>query len=79
MVDIKRIRSCGYALDDEEHVTGLRCLAAVVWSAQGDAVCAISVSGLAARLPDSRLDAIGKQVADAARDLTQKLGGKPPR
>jgi IclR family acetate operon transcriptional repressor len=78
MVDIRRIRSRGYALDDEEHVTGLRCLAAVVWSAQGEAVCAISVSGLAARLPDSRLDAIGKQVAEAARALTQKLGGAPP-
>ncbi|SHK86787.1 transcriptional regulator, IclR family [Roseovarius marisflavi] len=78
MVDIKRIRAQGYALDDEEHVTGLRCLAAVVWSAQGEAACAISVSGLAARLPESRLDAIGKQVADAARELTQKLGGTPP-
>lgn len=78
MVDVKRIRAQGYALDDEEHVTGLRCLAAVVWSPQAEAVCAISVSGLAARLPDSRLETVGRQVADAAADLTQRIGGQKP-
>jgi len=78
MRDIARIRRQGYALDDEEHVTGLRCIAAVVWSAQGEAACAISISGLAARLPDDKIDRIGQIVARAARDLTETLGGHPP-
>lgn len=76
--DIQKTRQRGYALDDEEHVTGLRCVAAEVWSPQGEAVCAISVSGLAARLTDARLDTIGAQVRKAANELTLRLGGTPP-
>jgi IclR family transcriptional regulator, acetate operon repressor len=76
MAEIAEIRARGWALDDEEHVTGLRCVAAVVWSPQGEAACAISVSGLAARLTPERLPAIGRQVAQAAADLTQSLGGR---
>ena len=78
MKDIAGIRQRGYALDDEEHVTGLRCLAAVVWSPQGEAACAISVSGLAARLQNDKLDRIGQVGARAAAELTEKLGGMPP-
>lgn len=78
LADIKITRTRGYALDDEEHVTGLRCVAAEVWSPQGEAVCAISVSGLAARLTDARLDVIGEQVRRAADELTERLGGRPP-
>lgn len=77
-VDIRKTRERGYALDDEEHVTGLRCVAAEVWSPQGEAVCAISVSGLAARITDARLDSIGRQIRKAADELTQQLGGTPP-
>lgn len=34
--EISRIRECGYACDNEEFVSGTRCLAAVVLSASGD-------------------------------------------
>ena len=78
LADIAATRARGFALDDEEHVIGLRCLAAVVWSPRGEAACAISVSGLKARLTDDRLAAIGAQVARAAADLTTALGGRPP-
>ncbi|MEC9196188.1 MAG: IclR family transcriptional regulator [Pseudomonadota bacterium] len=76
--DIEKTRARGYALDDEEHVTGLRCVAAEVWSPQGEAVCAISVSGLAARLDAARIDEIGQHVRKAANDLTERLGGTHP-
>ncbi|GAA6189542.1 IclR family transcriptional regulator [Litorivita sp. NS0012-18] len=75
MADIARVRACGYAVDDEEHVTGLRCVAAAVHGPQGDAACAISVSGLAARLTPARIETIGAQVERAAQDLTAALGG----
>ena len=74
--DIRAIRNRGYAIDDEEHVTGLRCLAAVVWSPQGEAACAISVSGLAARLSDTRIAAQAAHVTTIAAQLTAALGGR---
>lgn len=76
--DIALTRRRGWALDDEEFGIGLRCLAAVVWSPLGEAACAISISGAAARLTDDRLAAMGDRVRQAAADLTALLGGIPP-
>lgn len=78
MEDIARTRARGWALDDEEFNLGMRCLAAVVWSPQGEAACAISISGAATRLPADRLDQMGERVAQAAAQLTELLGGTPP-
>ena len=78
MEDIARTRARGWALDDEEFNLGMRCLAAVVWSPQGEAACAISISGAASRLTPDRLDALGERVALAASELTRLLGGTPP-
>lgn len=76
--DVARIRQRGFAVDDEEFVPGLRCVAAVVWNPQGEPACAISVSANAGRLPDARLPEFGALVRDAARDLTRVLGGQAP-
>ncbi|MBY5972877.1 IclR family transcriptional regulator [Ferrimonas balearica] len=78
LTDMARIRQRGYALDDEEHVPGLRCVAAVVWAPSAEPACAISISGLAARLTRDRLDQAGQQVREAARQLTERLGGVAP-
>lgn len=75
LADLDLTRNRGFAVDDEEHVMGLRCVAAVVWSPQGEAAGAISVSGLAARLTEAKVDPVGGAVKQAAEDLTQKLGG----
>ncbi|WP_339114733.1 IclR family transcriptional regulator [Thioclava sp. GXIMD2076] len=78
LADLAACRQRGYAVDNEEHITGLRCVASVVWSAQAEPVCAISISGLAARLPEQDLDQIGQLVRQAAHQLTQALGGTAP-
>ena len=72
------IRAEGYAVDDEEFLPGLRCIAAAVYNQQGEALCAISVSGLAQRLTDERVPEIGRLVRDMARELTLALGGNMP-
>jgi IclR family acetate operon transcriptional repressor len=76
--EITRIRHRGYALDDEEFVIGLRCVAAVVWGPSGEAACAISVSGLAARMTPEKVIATGETVKQLAADLTTLLGGTAP-
>ena len=72
------VRRDGYALDDEEFVTGLRCVAAVVYNDQAEALAAISVSGLAARVPEKRVPELGRLVRETARELTLALGGRLP-
>ncbi len=72
------VRRDGYALDDQEYLMGLRCVAAVVYNDQAEALAAISVSGLASRVPSERLPQLGKLVRDTARELTLALGGRLP-
>ncbi len=68
----------GYALDDEEHALGLRCIASPVFDENGAAIAAISISGPLARMADGDLDAMGGCVLDAARAVTRDYGGLWP-
>jgi IclR family acetate operon transcriptional repressor len=75
---LEEARREGYALDDQEFLTGLRCVASVVYNDQAEALAAISVSGLAARMPRERVPELGRLVRDVARELTLALGGRLP-
>jgi IclR family acetate operon transcriptional repressor len=75
---LEAIRRDGYAVDDQEFLTGLRCVASVVYNDQAEALAAISVSGLASRVPADRVPELGRLVRDTARELTLALGGRLP-
>lgn len=75
--EIAAIRAQGFAVDDEEYVIGMRCVAAVVWSDASEALAAISVSGLAARVTRDDIAGIAKAVNDSARRLTAAICGTP--
>lgn len=76
--NLAEIGETGYAIDDEEHAMGLRCVAAPIFDEFGFAVAAISVSGPSARIPTDRLTALGQMVRQAAREATRDYGGKNP-
>ncbi len=71
-------RQVGYAVDDEEHAVGLRCVAAVVFNENRQPVAALSVSGPLVRITDIRIPHLGSQVRQAADILTSQLGGVLP-
>ena len=72
------IRHQGYALDDEEHAIGLRCVAANIYDENGHALAAISLSGPKARITDNRLPELGVAVRQTASNITESLGGQSP-
>jgi IclR family acetate operon transcriptional repressor len=72
------IRHQGYALDDEEHAIGLRCVAANLYDENGNALAAISLSGPKARITDNRLAELGVAVRQTALNITESLGGQLP-
>ncbi|MEM6389612.1 MAG: HTH-type transcriptional regulator BhcR [Pseudomonadota bacterium] len=74
--DLAQIRERGYAIDNEEKTLGMRCIAAPVFDAFGQAVAGISVSGPTPRIDVARLSQIGSAVQRAAADLTKALGGE---
>jgi IclR family acetate operon transcriptional repressor len=75
---LDEICSHGYAIDDEEHALGLRCVAAPLFDELGRTVAAVSISGPSARIPVERLPILGRMVAQAALEATRDYGGTAP-
>lgn len=71
---IALIRRRGYAFDDEERTTGMRCVAASIVNSHGEAVAGVSVSGPTHRMTDVAVEQIGRMVAQAAADISANLG-----
>ncbi|MBZ5487653.1 helix-turn-helix domain-containing protein [Halomonas aquamarina] len=77
--EMQQISQQGFACDREEHAIGLHCVAACVFDEHALPLAAISVSGPMARIPESRLLALGAQVRQVADEITAQLGGQLPR
>lgn len=71
-----RIRSNGYATDNEENAEGVRCVAAPVFDSAGRAIAAISISGYAGQIAVKRFPTLGMAVRKAADRVSKRLGYK---
>jgi IclR family acetate operon transcriptional repressor len=76
--DLDRVRAQGYAVDNEEIVVGLRCVAAVIYDEHASPLAALSVSGPTARITEQRIPVLGEAVAGIAAEITAEIGGLRP-
>jgi IclR family acetate operon transcriptional repressor len=74
---LEQARARGYAIDDEEHEVGLRCVGAPILDEHGLPLAGLSISGPTARIADHRLALIGALVAQTAKAVTAEVGGEP--
>lgn len=72
--ELARIRATGFAVDNEEHVAGIRCVAVPVRDHTGDVRASLCVVGPTSRLPQRRLTAIRRALAAVAAELSARLG-----
>lgn len=71
----KLIQSKGYAIDDEEHDLGLRCIAAPVRDHSGNVIASISVAGPTTRVTMERVnDELAKIITETANKISVQLG-----
>ncbi len=75
---IEEARARRYAVDDEEHAIGLRCVAAPIFNEAREAVAAISLSGPKARVSDARMVRMAELARASAAKITSEFGGAPP-
>ena len=73
--ELETTRSRGWAYDDEERHAGMCCIAAPVFSADGNAVAGISISGPAARFTQQSIAEFSSAVRRAATELSRRIGG----
>ncbi len=76
LADVALTAERGYAIDNEEHSLGMRCVAASILNEFGEPVGSLSVSAPKFRMPDDRLAALGGPVREAARQLTALYSGR---
>jgi IclR family acetate operon transcriptional repressor len=77
--DLAETRARGFAIDDEEHALGLRCVAAPIYDESGRCWAALSLAGPTSRFTQSRVDELGALVRSAALEVTRALGGVSAR
>ncbi|MBB5514130.1 IclR family acetate operon transcriptional repressor [Rubricella aquisinus] len=73
--NLEETHARGWALDDEERYLGMRCVAAPIFNAHGEAIAGISVSGPTVRFPDRVVAEFGPRVRQAAAEVTRLIGG----
>ena len=74
MKELALSRERGYAIDDEEHETGVRCIAAAIRNWSGSPVAAISVSAPAARMDPDTLEKIRPHLIHATDEISRMMG-----
>jgi DNA-binding IclR family transcriptional regulator len=74
--NIRKARSVGYAVDDEEFTPEVRCVAAPALLPGARRFYALGISGPSSRVTPARVQMIAAQVMGAAEEFTQLFGGR---
>ncbi len=72
--EMARIRATGFAIDNEEHIKGIRCIATPVRDHSGEVRACLCVVGPKNHLPRRRLAEIREPLGAVAADLSLRLG-----
>jgi DNA-binding IclR family transcriptional regulator len=72
--ELRRVRQQGYALDDEEHLAGIRCVAMPVFGHAGQVVGSLCMLGPKSRVTLQRLRELRGPLAALSRALSERLG-----
>ncbi len=76
--ELEAVRRDGFARTEEELEVGLNAIAAPVRGAAGDVVATVSVAGPAYRMTARRSRMLGRITADAAGEISTRLGFGDP-
>ena len=75
--ELAKVRRLGFAIDDEEHEQGLKCVGAPVRDNSERVAAALSIAGPRSRLGPQMLEGRTATVMSVARELSAELGYRP--
>jgi len=71
---LESVRVRGYAVDDEEFDSGVRCVAAAIHDYRGKVVASMGISGPSIRVTLERIPELGEIVLQAAGQVSRLIG-----
>ena len=77
--ELIKIRKQGFAVDNQEIMEGLRCVAAPIRDRAGDVKYAVSISGLSERLTGEYFEFLKNAVIETAAEISQHMGYRAPQ
>jgi IclR family acetate operon transcriptional repressor len=75
--ELARVRETGFAVDDEEHYEGIRCIAAPVFAYTGQVVASLCAVGPTNRMSHRKLRELRYALSTRARGLSERLQWRP--
>ena len=72
LLEVKKVREKGYATDDEEYITGVRAVAALI-KAENNRRAAIWVVGFKASLNENKMEILKKEIKEAVESINQRI------
>lgn len=75
--ELRRVRQSGCAVDNEEHLVGIRCISAPVFAQAGQVVAGLSIIGPTGHMTTRKLRTLRAPLLELARDLSVRLGWRP--
>lgn len=73
-VSLEEVRRRGYAVDDEEHELGVRCIAVPIFSWSKHPMAAVSISAPAVRMGDPVVNEIYPRLKKISMEISQLMG-----
>lgn len=72
--ELELSRQRGYAMDNEEHEPGVRCIAVAIQNWAGEPVAAVSISAPVTRMDDAMIQRMLPPLQSTAREISRMLG-----
>lgn len=72
--EIEKVRTFGFAIDNEENAAGVRCVSAPIYDAQSKIIAAIGTSSTIIQLNEESLSKTVKLIQEAAEKISAQMG-----
>ena len=72
--EVRKVRKRFWAMDDQEDVLGIRCLAAPIFSPNGAVKYSLSVSSMVQNMPQERIGPLCQRLMKTAGEISSALG-----
>jgi IclR family transcriptional regulator, KDG regulon repressor len=73
---LREVKERGYAIDDEEGIFGIKCIAAPIFDYSGSIIAALSISGMSVEVTEERIPELVKELKQTTQEISYNLGYK---